>query len=159
MKTLLIRERMIALGAKFDVTDRDKNLVYFVEADKFDFGKNIHVYSPNKDIEYYYFEQKIRIGAHKYKLYEGKSEIATINKEFMSPSYSFSCHLGNFEMVGANMFGRRYKIMRDGILVGEFEKPITFFTDYYELKVFDESLSALIVGLAILIDMVRFHDN
>lgn len=159
MQKLLIRERIIALGAKFDIRDENEKAVFFVEADKFDFGKNIHVYSPNKDKEFYYFQEKVRIGAHKYKLYEGKTEIATINKEFMSPNYSFSCQLGDFKMEGANLFGRRYQITRNGVAVGEFEKPVTFFTDYYELKIFDESLSALIVGLAILIDMVRFHKN
>lgn len=82
-KSYFIKERLIALGAKFDVFDENGKEIYLVEADKFDIGKNINVYTPNKDERVLYMEQKIRIGAHKYVMYNvsGK-EIALIEKEF-----------------------------------------------------------------------------
>lgn len=160
MKKLLVRERILAIGAKYDVTDENNNNIFYIEADKFDIGKNIHVYSQDKSTEYYYLEQTLRIGAHKYKLFDGnKNKLGIIEKEFMIPNYGFDCQLGSFKMKGANFLGRAYEITRNDVVVGRFEKPITFFTDYYELEIYDESITPLIVALAILIDMVRFHRN
>lgn len=43
MRKLLVRERVFAIGAKFDISDEDGNSVFLVEADKFDIGK-IYMY-------------------------------------------------------------------------------------------------------------------
>lgn len=160
MKKLLVRERVFAIGAKFDITDEYGSEKFLVEADKFDIGKNIHVYSPNKEKEYYYLEQVIRIGAHKYRVVdETKKEIGVVEKAFMSPEYKLNSEIGSFTMIGKNLWGRSYEINRNGQLIGKFTKPITFITDYYEIEIYDEEMMPLIVGLVILIDMVKFHNN
>ncbi|WP_297639301.1 hypothetical protein [uncultured Clostridium sp.] len=160
MRKLLVRERVFAIGAKFDISDENGNSVFLVEADKFDIGKNIHVYSPNKNREYYYLQQVIRLGAHKYRVInENKNEIGIVEKVFMSPEYTLNSSIGNFTMVGKNLWGRTYEIKRNSIVVGKFTKPITFITDYYEVEIYNEENMPLIIGLVILIDMVRFHNN
>ena len=158
MRKLVVRERLIAIGAKFDVKDENGEVIFFIEADKFDIGKNIHVYSnENKDIKYFNLDQVIRIGSHKYRCLDGDGrELGLIEKELWIPNYEMKGELGNFRIEGANMWGRAYEIKKDDILIGRFEKEFNF-RDYYHLEVYDEEYIALIVSFTILIDMVRFH--
>ena len=98
-KNYFIKERLLAFGAKFDVYDENRNEAFLVEADKFDIGKNINIYTPDKSRKLMYFRQQLRIGAHKYKVYDSNGmEIAAIEKEFMVPKYNISGVLGRFVM-------------------------------------------------------------
>lgn len=160
MKKLLVREQIFAIGAKFDVSDEFDNKLFLVEADKFDIGKNMTVYNHDKSEKYFYLKKVIRLGSHKYKLFDGmKNQLGIIQKELFIPDYIVTSTLGNFEIKGASILGRTYSISKDGDSIGMFHKPVTFLTDYYEIEVYDESFTKLIVAFAILIDMVRFHNN
>ncbi len=160
-KSYFIKERLIALGAKFDVFDENGKEIYLVEADKFDIGKNINVYTPNKDERVLYMEQKIRIGAHKYVMYNvsGK-EIALIEKEFMIPKYNISGIYGDIEMESENILGRSYTIRKNDLDIGYIEKEFNLLgRDKYNLKVIDEEYTLFLIGLLIMIDMIKFHGN
>ncbi len=160
MKRFYIKERLFAMGAKFDVYDENDNEVYLVEADKFDIGKNISVYSPNKDIKYVYLEQKIRIGAHKYEIYDARgNSIGMFEKEFMVPNYKTSGEIGDIELLGSGILGRSYDILRNGISIGNFSKELTFGRDRYILEISDESINEILIGFVIVVDMVRFHNK
>lgn len=160
MRRFYIKERLFAMGAKFDVYDEHDNEVYLVEADKFDIGKNISVYSPNKDVKYVYLEQKIRIGAHKYELYNGVgNSIGVLEKELMVPEYRASGKIGDIELKGLGILGRSYDIIRSGIPIGKFYKELTFGRDRYILEISDESINEILIGFVVVIDMVRFHNK
>lgn len=160
-KSYFIKERLIAIGAKFDVFDDRNNEVYLVEADKFDFGKNINVYTPDKSRKLLYMRQKIRFGAHKYIMYdEAGNEFAVVQKEFMNPKYNISGSCGNVVMEDENIWGRRYHISKDGCEIGYISKELNIIgRDKYNLKVFDENYTIFLVGLLVMVDMVRFHDK
>lgn len=160
-RSYFIKERLIAIGAKFDVYDEKNNEVYLVEADKFDFGKNINIYTTDKKKKLLYMKQKIRLGAHKYIIYDDNGEeIALVEKEFMNPKYNISGAYGNIVMEGENILGRRYNVIKDGDIIGYISKDFNIFgRDKYSLEVFDERYTVFLVGLLVMVDMVRFHKD
>ena len=156
---LYIKERLIALGSKFDVYDEDGGNIFIAEADKFDIGKNISIYN-SSDRKVLYMRQQIRFGAHKYLVYDKEmKEIATIKKEFMTPEYNITGSVGNMTISGLNILGRSYDIIKDGIIIGKINKEFTLGRDRYILDVIDERYTEFFVGVSIMIDMVRFHSD
>lgn len=156
-----IKERLFAIGAKFDVYNSSGEKAFLVEADKFDFGKNITIYSPDKSEKLMYLKQELRIGAHKYRIHDrsGK-EIAIVQKTLMIPEYNISGELGQFKMeCDSPLFGRNYDITQNGIKIGAIDKKWTFGRDKYNLEVLEPKYTVLMVGLLIIVDMVRFHSD
>ena len=159
MRKFYIKERLFALGAKFDVYDEQENNIFISEADKFDIGKNISIYDPNKR-KVLYMRQQVRLGSHKYIAYdENMREIATIKKEFMVPEYNITGSVGVMTMNSSSILGRNYEIMKDGIVIGRISKELTLGRDRYFLEVIDENYTIFFIGLLIMIDMIIFHNN
>lgn len=159
MRKFYIKERLFAIGAKFDVYDEEGNNIFISEADKFDIGKNINIYDCNNR-KVLYMRQQIRIGSHKYIAYdENMREIATIKKEFMTPEYNITGSVGIMSMSSSSILGRNYEIKKDGITLGRISKEFTFGRDRYFLEVIDENYTLFFIGLLIMIDMVRFHND
>lgn len=159
MRKFYIKERLFAIGAKFDVYDEEGNNIFISEADKFDLGKNINIYDSNNR-KVLYMRQQIRLGSHKYIAYdESMREIATIKKEFMTPEYNITGSVGIMSMSSSSILGRNYEIKKDGITLGRISKEFTFGRDRYFLEVIDENYTLFFIGLLIMIDMVRFHNN
>lgn len=159
MRKFYVKERLFAIGAKFDVLDENDDVAFIVEADKFDIGKNISIYDfDNRKV--LYMRQQIRFGAHKYIAYDSSmSEIATIKKEFMFPEYNITGKVGVMSIEGTNMLGRHYVIKKDGIEIGKIDKELTFGRDRYFLEVLDEDYINFFIGLLVMIDMVSFHSD
>ncbi len=159
MKKFYVKERLFAIGAKFDVYDEEGNNIFISEADKFDIGKNINIYDSNNK-KVLYMRQQIRLGSHKYITYdENMREIATVKKEFMTPEYNITGSVGVMNMSSSSILGRNYEIKKDGITVGRISKEFTLGRDRYFLEVIDENYTLFFIGLLIMIDMVRFHNN
>jgi uncharacterized protein YxjI len=159
MRRFYVKERLFAIGAKFDVLDEYNNTAFIAEADKFDIGKNISIYDTNNR-KVLYMRQQLRLGAHKYIAYdENMREIATIKKEFMVPEYNITGSVGVMAMESKSMLGRHYIIRKDGVEIGKIDKELTFGRDRYSLEVLDESYNNFFVGLLVMIDMVRFHSD
>lgn len=159
MRKFYVKERLLALGAKFDVYDENGNAIFISEADRFDIGKNISIYD-SRNRKVLYMRQQIRIGSHKYIAYdESMREIATIKKEFMVPEYNITGSLGVMSMSSSSVLGRSYEITKDGVTLGRISKELTLGRDRYFLEVIDETYTVFFVGLLIMIDMVRFHNN
>ncbi|MGN0027986.1 MAG: LURP-one-related/scramblase family protein [Clostridium sp.] len=159
MRKFYIKERLFALGAKFDVYDEQGNNIFISEADKFDIGKNISIYDSNNR-KVLYMRQQVRIGSHKYIAYdEDMREIATIKKELMVPEYNITGSVGIMNMSSSSILGRNYEIEKDGITLGTISKEFSFGRDRYFLEVIDENYTVFFVGLLIMIDMIKFHNN
>jgi len=159
MRKFYIKERLLAIGAKFNVYDEDGNNIFISEADKFDIGKNINIYDSNKR-KVLYMRQQVRLGSHKYIAYdENMREIATIKKEFMIPEYNITGSVGIMNMSSSSILGRNYEIKKDGITLGRINKEFTLGRDSYFLEVINEEYTLFFIGLLIMIDMVRFHNN
>lgn len=159
MRKFYIKERLFALGAKFDVYDEQGNNIFISEADKFDIGKNISIYDSNNR-KVLYMRQQVRLGSHKYIAYDqDMREIATIKKELMVPEYNITGSVGIMNMSSSSILGRNYEIKKDGITLGIISKEFSFGKDRYFLEVIDENYTVFFVGLLIMIDMVRFHNN
>ena len=159
MRKFYIKERLFALGAKFDVYDEQGNNIFISEADKFDIGKNISIYDSNNR-KVLYMRQQVRIGSHKYIAYDqDMREIATIKKELMVPEYNITGSVGIMNMSSSSILGRNYEIKKDWITLGTISKEFSFGRDRYFLEVIDENYTVFFVGLLIMIDMVKFHNN
>ncbi|GAB6167541.1 hypothetical protein JCM1393_00010 [Clostridium carnis] len=160
MSKYFIKERLFSIGAKFDVYDSNENPVYLVEADKFDIGKNINIYNADKGKRLLYMKQQIRLGAHKYLVYDhDMKELATIKKEFMVPEYNITGEIGNLNMESSSILGRHYTVRNGSIEIGKIDKEFTFGRDRYSLEVYDENYKIFLVCLLVMIDMVRFNSD
>lgn len=159
MKRFYVKERLFAIGAKFDIYDENNNKILIAEADKFDIGKNISLYDmSNRKV--LYMQQQIRLGAHKYIAYdESMKEIATIKKEFMIPEYYITGTVGVMNMESSSILGRSYEIKRNGIIIGRISKELTLGRDSYFLEVIDESYTTFFIGLLVMIDMIKFNKD
>lgn len=159
MRKFYIKERLFAIGAKFDVLDEYDNVVFIAEADKFDIGKNISIYDSNKR-KVLYMRQQLRLGAHKYIASDSNMrEIAMIKKEFMVPKYNITGEVGVMSMKGSNMLGRHYTITKDGMELGKVDKELTLGRDRYFLEVYNEYYTHFFIGLLVMIDMIEFHNK
>lgn len=159
MKRFYVTERLLALGAKFDIYDEEMNNIFVAEADKFDIGKNISIYN-NICTKVLYMRQQIRFGSNKYIVYNQEMrEIAIIQKEFMMPKYNISGNIGNLEMKSTSILGREYDITNNGIVLGKISKEFTLGRDRYCVEVLNEKYDIFFIALAIMIDMVNFHKN
>ncbi len=159
MKRFYVKERLFAIGAKFDIYDENDNKIFIAEGDRFDIGKNISLYDLNNR-KLLYMRQQIRLGTHKYIAYdENMKEIATIKKEFMIPEYNITGTVGIMNMDSSSILGRNYEIKKNGIIIGKINKELTLGRDRYFLEVIDESYTTFFIGLLVMIDMVKFHKN
>ncbi|ASW44248.1 MULTISPECIES: LURP-one-related/scramblase family protein [Eubacteriales] len=159
MRKFSINQRLFSIGSKFDVLNEHGKEEYIVEADKFDIGKNIYVYDLNNR-RILFLKQQIRIGAHRYIAYDSNMmEIAEIRKEFMFPEYNITGQMGNIKMRARDVLGRHYIIEKENREIGRIDKEISIFTDSYSLEVFDEEYTVFLIGLLVIIDMVRYHEN
>ena len=109
--------------------------------------------------KFYVKERLFAIGA-KFDVYdENMREIATIKKEFMVPEYDITGSVGVMNMESSSILGRSYEIKRNGEIIGRIDKEFTFGRDRYFLEVIDESYTKFFIGLLIMIDMIRFHND
>lgn len=160
MKRYYIKERLFAIGSKFDVLNESGETKFLVESDKFEIGKNISIYTPAKEKKLLYMRQQIRLGAHKYIAYDGNMrEIATIKKEFLVPEYNITGDIGTMRMESKGLLGRHYSILKDGIEIGKIDKEFTLGRDKYSLEVQDEYYTNFLIGLLVMVDMIRFHED
>lgn len=159
MRRFEVKQRMFALGSKFDIINEYGDEEYHVQADFFDIGKNINIFNKS-GVKVLYMKQIIRLGAHKYKIYDrNEIEIGVVSKELLTPRYTIEGNLGNIEMQANDIMGRHYNVYKDGISIGKLGKKVTFLRDEYYLEVIDENYSDLLVGLLIMIDMIKFNNK
>ena len=159
-KSYYVKERFFSIGAKFDVFNEFGKEEFLVEADKFDIGKNISIYDTNRIKKLLYMKQQLRLGAHKYRAYDSNNtEIATIQKEFMIPKYNITGIMGTIKMESKGILGRNYLVTKNDNLIGKIDKQLTFGRDKYTLEVIDEDYLILLIGLLVMVDMVKFHND
>ncbi|MGG7165059.1 LURP-one-related/scramblase family protein [Clostridium ihumii] len=155
-----IKEKLIAIGSKYVVTNEYGVEEYLIEGDKLDIGKNISIYDINKTEKLLYMKQKIRLGTHKYVAYNrNNDEIATIEKAFslMKASYSISGLVGNIKLQGDTL-RRHYELIKNGKVIGRIDKGLSP-RDKYSLEVYDENYKIFFIGLTAMIDLVSFHGD
>lgn len=159
MKKFTVKQKVFALGSKFDIINENNEKEYYVKADLFDIGKNISVFN-NDGIKILYMRQVIRIGAHRYIIYDKNNiEIGEVKKELLVPSYNIEGTFGQLEMKATDFLGRHYIVYKDDVCIGQIGKKITFIRDEYYLEVNDSIYTELLVGLLIMIDMIKFNGN
>ena len=62
-------------------------------------------------------------------------------------------------MKARDILGRHYIVEKDNREIGRIDKELTILRDSYSLEVIDEEYTVFLIGLLIIIDMVRYHEN
>lgn len=159
MRRFEVKQRMFALGSKFDIINEYGDVEYNVQADFFDIGKNINVFNKN-GVKVLYMKQIIRLGSHKYKIYDkNEIEIGLVNKELLVPKYKIEGSLSGIEMNATDILGRHYKVFHGDKGIGKLGKEVTFLRDEYYIESLDESYIELLIGLVVMIDMIKFNNK
>ncbi len=149
---LYIRQRIFALGDKYDILDQDGVPYIHVESEVFTFGAHIHLYDMRGQ-ELFYIEQKLFRLLPVYEIYKGDRLCASMRKEFtfFSPRLTIDSMYGQFDIKG-DLFGMDFDILKNNMFIGSISKEWFKLSDCYELNIADTVDSAFFCAFTIAID-------
>jgi len=149
---LYIKQRIFALGDKYDILDQDGNAYIHVESEIFSFGAKIHLYDMNGQ-ELLFIRQKLFRFLPVYDIYKGNTLCASLRKEFtfFAPRLTIDSVYGNFEIRG-DLLSMDFDIMTNGAFIGSISKEWFRLSDCYELNIADGTDDAFFSALTIAID-------
>jgi len=149
---LYIKQRIFALGDKYDIMDENGNAYIHVESEIFSFGAKIRLYDMNGN-ELFYIEQKLFRFLPKYEIYKNNTLCASLRKEFtfFSPRLTIDSDYGQFEIKG-DLLGMDFDILAGNNFIGSISKEWFRLSDCYELNIADTADDAFFCALTIAID-------
>lgn len=154
----LIRERVFALGNKFDIEDSMGQSIYRVESQIFALGRKLRIYNRNGE-EVAYIEQRIPRLLPEYDIYIDGRQLGSLKKElsFFRPSFAINSDYGDFEIEG-DVLRYNFSILKNGRPVASISKKFLALYDSYMVSVDDDLNQAFILALVIILDQVH-HDQ
>ncbi|NDL68775.1 LURP-one-related family protein [Anaerotalea alkaliphila] len=156
---LYIRQKIFALGDKYDVSDEFQNPVYQVHSELLTIGAKIHLEYP-AGRELYYIRQRVTLFLGRYEIHRNGEMCATIQQElaFFKPRLTMESSWGDFEITG-NVFSMDFEIRKEGVLVGSVHKQWMAWSDTYELYVPEGQDGAFFAAVVIAIDHCIHNGN
>lgn len=153
MKTFQIKQKMWSLGGKFTINDELGMPAYQVEGSLFKIPKSFKIMDTQGkligqiDKQFWSFLPKFQVN-----LANGQS--FTIKKDFtfFKPHYSIA-NLG-MEVQG-NLWDMNFQLYQNGQQVAQIDQEWLKLTSTYNIKVYQESYSDLVVALTVAIDYVK----
>lgn len=153
MKTFQIKQKMWSLGGKFTINDELGMPAYQVEGSLFKIPKSFKIMDMQGkligqiDKQFWSFLPKFQVN-----LANGQS--FTIKKDFtfFKPHYSIA-NLG-MEVQG-NLWDMNFQLYQNGQQVAQIDQEWLKLTSTYNIKVYQESYSDLVVALTVAIDYVK----
>ena len=154
---LLIKQRVFSWTDTYDVYDEQGNPRYFVKAEFFTLGHQIHVYDVNNR-EVGVIHQRILTILPKFDIEIGGRTRGTIRREFtfLRPRYNidyrgWSC--------GGDLMGWDYRICAGDKVVARIEKEIFHWGDTYVIHIEDPGDEIDVMMLCIAIDAANCGNN
>ncbi|HHU73013.1 MAG TPA: hypothetical protein GXZ28_00100 [Clostridiales bacterium] len=156
---LYIKQRIFALGDKYDIYDGNGNVVFDVKSELFTIGAKLHLFD-RQGREIYFIRRRITFLLAKYEIYQGNQLCATINQEFafLRKKLNVQSSLGNFEVNG-DILSMDYTITRNGQYFGSIHKKWLSWGDTYELDIPYEEYAGFFCALVIAIDNCMHNEN
>ena len=155
---LRIKQRVFAWGDTYDVYDENGEARYYVEAELFAFGHQIHVYDKRSGQEVGSIHQKLLTFLPQFEIVIGGRTVGTIRKEF---SFFFPRYQVDFKgwTVEGDMMHWDYSVFQGSRQVMNIEKELLTWGDTYTLTYerIDDEIPGLLLVIAI--DAVNCSNN
>ena len=155
---LRIKQRVFAWGDTYDVYDENGEARYFVKAELFSFGHQIHVYDKRTGQEIGSIHQKLLTLLPQFEIVIGGRTVGTIRKEF---SFFFPRYQVDFKGWSADgdLMHWDYSVFQGSRQVMNIEKELLTWGDTYTLTYerIDDEIPGLLLVIAI--DAVNCSNN
>lgn len=155
---LMIKQRVFSWSDTYDVYDESGEPRYYVEAEMFTFGHQIHVYDKRSGQEVGSIHQKLFTFLPEFEIVIGGRPVGTICKEFSFLTPQYHVDFRDWDVEG-DFLGWDYEARRNGRTVLTVSKELFNWGDTYVLRydnVNDEIPGLLLV---IAIDAVNCSKN
>lgn len=153
MGKLKVRQRLLSMRDRFDITDEAGNPKYYAEGALLSWGKKCTIWNAHKQ-EVARIEERVFSFMPTFTIYVGNKVVATIRKEFSFFTPRYNIDFGNIKVVG-DPWRLNYSLESGGRTVGAINKKVFTMADTYEVDILDENLEPLILSLVLSIDYVK----
>lgn len=155
---LLIKQKVFSWADSYDIYDESGEARYFVQAEFFTLGHQIHVYDKRSGLEVGSIHQKLLTFLPRFEIVVGGLPMGTVRRElsFLRPSY-YVDYFG-WDIVG-DFFGWEYEVHNENALVMSVSKQLFRWGDTYVLNYsrIEDEIPGLLLVLAI--DAANCSDN
>ena len=155
---LLIKQRVFSWSDTYDVYDESGEARYYVEAEIFTFGHQIHVYDKRTNEEVGSIHEELLTFFPKFEIVIGGRVVGTIQKEFSFLAPRYHVDFRGWEVEG-DFMGWDYSAYRSGREVLTVSKELFNWGDTYVLRYDDigDEIPGLLLTIAI--DAVNCSKN
>lgn len=154
MQKLYIKQKVFKITDHYPILDEDENALYYVDQDFTLIGKTVHV-SDRDENEIFVINKKVLTWLPEYHISYANGQEVTIKSNFTFFKDSMNIISQDYELsVKGDFFSHNYKIYKDENLAAEINKVWLSFGDSFELTIYDEKFTDLIIGLCIAIDNI-----
>lgn len=155
---LRIKQRVFSWSDTYDVYDERGEARYYVEAEIFTFGHQIHVYDKRSGREVGSIHQKLFTFLPQFEIVIGGQTVGTIYKEFSFFVPHYHVDFRNWEVEG-DFMGWDYSATKNGRTVLTVSKELFHWGDTYVLEYGDiaDEIPGLLLTIAI--DAVNCSKN
>ncbi|MFC3931952.1 LURP-one-related/scramblase family protein [Streptococcus dentapri] len=157
MKNFQIKQKMWSLGGRFTISDELGLPTYQVEGSFFKIPKTFTIYDMQGQVVSQ-IEKKVWSWLPRFHviLQDGSSFWLKKDLSFFKPHYSIE-DLG-LEIKG-NFWGMNFELLRGGQLIARISQEWFRMTSTYNIEVYDDVYSDLIISLVIAIDYVKAMES
>lgn len=147
---LLIKQRIFSWGDKYDVYDAQGNARYYVEAEIFTLGHQIHVYDKRTNMEVGSIHQELLTLLPRFEIVIGGRTVGTISKEFSLFKPRYRVDFRGWEVEG-DFLSWDYIARENGREVLSVSRELLTWGDTYVLSYSrpQDEISGLLLVLAI----------
>ena len=147
---LCIRQRVFAWGDTYDVYDESGEAKYYVKAEIFTFGHQIHVYEKRTGREVGAVHQRLFCLMPTFDIVVNGREMGCIRKRFTLFRQNYEVDYNNWSVEG-DFMGWDYRVMQGNREILSIDKELFHWGDTYVLRYAncEDELSGLLLVIAI----------
>ncbi len=157
--TYYLKQKIFAIGDKYNIFYENQSPAYTVESQIFSFGAKLRLHDLSGN-ELFYIKQKLLNFLPTYEIYKGDTLCAIVKKRiaFLSHKIEVDSQYGNIEIDG-DIFAYTFDIKLNGQFVGAISKKLLSWGDTYQINLADNQDHAFFLALVIAIDNCEHNNN
>ena len=153
---LYMQQKLLSLGPKFDIFDKENKPVYHVEGSIT--GLNFSVQKDGKEV--FKIKKKLLAIMPEYTIIWGSEEVGKLKKKFKLTKPELVGTLKGKDLkISGDLMGFDFDLLLGGDTIGHVDTDWSFWKDSYRIRVFDESMQDMVVALAIICDNVSDQEH
>ena len=157
-----LRQKLLAFGDDFTVTDETGADRFFVDGAAFSIGDKLSFQHADTREELVRIEQKVLSLKTTYRIMQGDAIVATVVKKpftFFKEVFEVEdAAPGDLDAEG-DFFDREYRFTRDGRTVGTVSKKFFSLSDSYGVEIAEGEDAVLLLAVTVVIDQISHDEN